>query len=158
MLALPHRILTIEGHSELVRRNLRFIVRSLAVIALGFILLTWWALEWSGVAVLETRVADGGVRSTHVWYAEPDGELWVEAGTPENGWYLDVQDDAAVSFSSLERSGEYLAETIPGDFARLRIRSLLREKYGFRDWWISLIFDTSHSVAVRLVAQRSESR
>ncbi len=69
-----------------------------------------------------------------------------------------MQDDPAVSFSSLKRSGEYLAETISGDIARLRMRSLLREKYGFRDWWISLTFDTSHSVAVRLVAQRSESR
>ena len=136
---------------------MRFIVRSVPVAVLGFILLTWWALEWSGVAVLETRADDGSVRSTHIWYAEPDGELWVEAGTPENGWFVDIQEEPAVSFSALERSGEFIAEAIPGDAAHLRIRSLLREKYGFRDWWISIVFDTSHSVAVRMVSQPSRS-
>jgi hypothetical protein len=32
--------------------------------ALG--LITWWALESSGVAVLEARTIDGSLRSTHV--------------------------------------------------------------------------------------------
>jgi hypothetical protein len=127
------------------------------MIAVGFVLLTWWALESSGVAVLETQSADGSVRSTHVWYAEPDGELWVEAGTPENGWFVDVHEDPMVSFSTPERSGEYVAEKIPGDDTHLRIRGLLREKYGFRDWWIGVLFDTSHSVAVRLISQPSGS-
>jgi len=31
------------------------------------------------------------------------------------------------------------------------LQIFLREKYGFRDWWIGVIFDTSQSVAVRMV-------
>ena len=135
----------------------RRIAAVVALIVLGFVLLTWWALECNNVAVLETQSADGGVRSTHVWYAEPDGELWIEAGTPENGWYVDVQQDPMVSFSSPERSGEYVAQPIPGDEAHLRIRGLLRKKYGFRDRWIGVLFDTSQSVAVRMVSQSSNS-
>lgn len=125
--------------------------------ALGFLLITWWALESGGVAVIETRADDGSLRSTHVWFVEPDGELWVEAGTPENGWYLDVLRDPALSFSADRRSGRYLAERVPGDEtnetggAHARVRSLLREKYGFRDFWISLIFETSNSIAMRLI-------
>ena len=121
-----------------------------------FVLFTWWALESSGVATIQTRMPDGGTRSTHVWYAEPDGELWIEAGTPENTWYVDVQRDPGVTLSmgdsEPDRSSDaYEAQTIPGEAAHQRIRSLLREKYGIRDRWIDLLFDTSRSIAVRLV-------
>lgn len=143
------------GKLELIARRMAAVV---ALTVLGVVLLTWWALEWSGIAILETRSADGAVRSTHVWYAEPHGELWIEAGTPENDWYVDVQEDPRVSFSALERSGEYVAQTISGHEAHLRIRDLLREKYGFRDWWIGVLFDTSQSVAVRMVSQSPNSR
>jgi hypothetical protein len=136
--------------------GMRIAVGGIVVIVSSFILFTWWALEWDGVAILETRTADGGVRSTHVWYAEPDGELWVEAGTPQNGWYVDVQKDAMVSFRTSERSGDYIAEPIAGEDAHRRIRRLLREKYGLRDWWIDVLFDTSHSIAVRMVSPSSD--
>lgn len=119
---------------------------------LGFVILTWLALEAGGVAIVETEAADGSTRSTHVWFAMPDEEIWIEAGTPENGWYVDIQNRAALTLSTDEAklSGDYLAEPLPGDASHQRIRALLREKYGLRDWWIALLFDTSHSVAVRL--------
>jgi hypothetical protein len=121
------------------------------LIAVSFVLFTWWALESGGVAVIETRMPNGLMRSTHVWFAEPNGQIWLEAGTPLNDWYVDIQKESAVSFSTAEQSGEYIAETIPGEPAHLRIRSLLREKYGIRDRWIDVVFDTSGSIAVRLV-------
>jgi hypothetical protein len=112
---------------------------------------TWWALESSGVAILETCAVDGSLRSTHVWFAERDGELWLEAGAPDNAWYRDVQRDPRVSFTASERSGRYLAERVDEPGARDQIRSLLRTKYGLRDWWVTVLFDTSRSIAVRLV-------
>jgi len=137
---------------------MKILLRVLLGISIAFVLTTWWALESGGVAVVETRTEEGSIRSTHVWYAEPNGELWIEAGTPENGWYLDIQREPALSFSAAGRSGQYLAERVPEANAHARIRSLLREKYGFRDWWISLIFETSDSVAVRLRDGRDEMR
>ena len=119
--------------------------------AVFFAMLTWWSLESGGVAILDSQTANDTVRSTHVWYAESNGELWVEAGTPQNPWFMDVQDDPAVRLLTAEGSTEYIAEIIPGEDAHNRIRSLLREKYGFRDWWIGAIFDTSQSIAVRMV-------
>ena len=76
-----------------------------ALITLGsslavFGLVTWWALEASGVAVIETYTPDGTLRSTHVWFAEPDGELWLKAGTPDNPWFQDIQQNPTVSFSA----------------------------------------------------------
>ncbi len=131
--------------------RLRVALVALALVVVAFIGVTWWALEASGVAVVETRAPDGSLRSTHVWFAEPEGELWLEAGTPTNGWYVDVQDDPRVSFRAPERSGEYEARAVAEPGAHGRIRALLREKYGLRDWWIGVLFDTSRSVAVRLV-------
>jgi hypothetical protein len=112
---------------------------------------TWWALESGGVAVVETRTPEGGLRATHVWYAEPAGELWLEAGTPENPWFRDVLADPQLGFRAGERQARYTARVIEDPAGRDRIRALLRQKYGLRDRWVGLLVDTSRSVAVRLV-------
>ena len=112
---------------------------------------TWWALESSGVAVIETRTPGGTVRSTHVWYTEPDKDLWLEAGTPENAWFQDVQQNPVLSFRANGRSARYVARPVDDPSGHSRIRSLIREKYGFRDRWVGLVVDTSRSVAVRLL-------
>jgi len=129
---------------------MKIAITSLAATLAALVALTGWALESGGVATLETHGPDGRVRSTHVWYAEVDGELWLEAGTPENGWYVDVQRDALVTFSADGTSGRFVAEPVEGAAAHEQIRSLLRVRYGWRDRWVALLFDTSRSVAVRL--------
>lgn len=129
---------------------------ALALLLAVGVLVTWWALESSGVAVIETRAADGTIRSTHVWYAEPDGDLWLEAGTPDNPWYRDVQADPVVSFTADRRSGRYTADSIANPSGHEKIRSLFREKYGLRDWWIGLLMDGSDSIAVRLTSAEAE--
>jgi hypothetical protein len=130
-------------------------IRISILIAVSFVLFTWWALESGGVAVIETTMPNGQTRSTHVWFVDTNGDIWIEAGTPENTWYVEIQAESTVSFTAAERSGRYIAETIPGETAHLRIRSLLREKYGIRDRWIDFIFDTSKSIALRLVPKSS---
>ena len=125
----------------------------LAALAAAFGATTWWALESGGVAVIETQTPAGTVRSTHVWYTEPDGELWLEAGTPENAWFQDVLRSPAVTFKASARVSRHTAEPIDTPSAHSEIRSLIREKYGLRDLWVGLIVDTSRSVAVRLGAE-----
>lgn len=111
---------------------------------------TFWALESGGVATITTTRDDGSSRSTHVWYAVDGGDIWLEAGTPENGWFLDAQrvPEALVVIDG--RPARYVVEPDRSATARERIRSLLRDKYGVRDRWVALLFDTSRSVAVRL--------
>ena len=127
------------------------------LLLLAFVGLTWWALESSGVAVLETRRPDGSTRSTHVWHVTHNGEVWLEAGTPENAWFQDVEGSPRVWLWLEGPSTEYLAEPVRESSGHTTIRSLLREKYGFRDWWVGLLFDTSRSVAVRLLPQTQGS-
>jgi hypothetical protein len=86
-----------------------------------------------------------------VWYTEPKEELWLEAGTPENAWFQDVQQNPVLTFIANGSSARYAARPVHDPSAHTRIRSLIREKYGFRDRWVGLIADTSHSVAVQLL-------
>lgn len=129
---------------------MRRVLLALAAGALGAAGFTLFALEAGGVAVAETRRADGTPRETHVWYAEVDGEIWLEAGTPENAWFVDVQRDPALALRTDAGTARYVAEPLPNPDGHERIRVELREKYGLRDAWIGLVFDTSRSVAVRL--------
>ena len=122
-----------------------------ATLLAAFGAVTWWALESRGVAVIETRTADDSVRFTHVWYTEPNGELWLEAGTPGNGWFIDVQENPDVRFEANGQSAPYIARPVEELSGHDRIRSLIRAKYGFRDRWVGLVVDTSRSVAVRLL-------
>ncbi len=122
-----------------------------ATLVVAFGATTWWALESGGVAVIETRTPEGSVRSTHVWYAEPSEELWLEAGTPENAWLQDVQQHPVLTFRANGLSARYFAGPVNDPTGHTRIRSLIREKYGFRDRWVGLMVDTSRSVAVRLL-------
>ncbi len=123
----------------------------IATLVAAFGATTWWALESSGVAVIETRTPRGDTRSTHVWYTEPSEQLWLEAGTPENPWFQDIQQEPVLTFRADGRSARYAARPVHGPSGHTRIRSLIREKYGFRDRWVGLIVDTSRSVAVQLL-------
>ena len=122
-----------------------------AVLVAAFGATTWWALESGGVAVIETLTPEGRIRSTHVWYTEPDEELWLEAGIPENPWFQDVRRHPILTFRADGRPARYVTRPVDGPSGHTRIRCLIREKYGFRDWWVGLIVDTSRSVAVQLL-------
>jgi hypothetical protein len=119
-----------------------------ALVVLGFG--TWAALEWSGVAIVTTRPAEGGERRTHVWFVESEGELWFEAGAPENPWFVDVKENPRISVEGSGIGGEYTAEVVPGRPAARRVRELLQEKYGLRDLWVGIFVDSASSTAVRL--------
>lgn len=102
------------------------------------------------MAVVETRRPDGGTRTTHVWFVEEAGVLWLEAGAPENAWFVDVQREPALRLRASGVSGRYRAHPVPDPVRRAAVRARLREKYGLRDAWVGLFVDASRSIAVRL--------
>ena len=133
--------------------TIRIAASAIVLVLVSFAATIWWALESFGVATVETQRPDGSPRQTHVWYVEPDGELWLEAGSPENGWFRDVLENPALSFHAERRSGRYRAEPLDTEAAHQEIRSLIRARYGFRERWVGLLVDTSRSVAVRLAPE-----
>lgn len=135
---------------------MRVLVR-VAVALLGAVLVfvgvTAWALEWSGVAVVETRQPDGGVRETRVWYVhDEEGRLLLEAGAQASPWLADVRARPELVFVRDDRRETRHARIRPNPEGHLDIRRRLREKYGLRDAWIGLVFDLSETVQVELAA------
>jgi hypothetical protein len=64
----------------------------------------------------------------------------------------------ALTWLALESGGVAVVETLrPDEGPHRRIRALLRKKCGLRDWWIAAVFDTSHSIAVRLIPISSDT-
>ncbi len=126
-----------------------------AALVVGFIALGWLALEAGGVAIVETRAEDGSTRATHVWFVEPDGELWLEAGLPENSWFADLGRDPRLHLRADGREGDYEAERRDDAESRARVRALLAEKYGLRDRFVGYFVDQSRSLVVRLVPASS---
>jgi F420H(2)-dependent quinone reductase len=132
-----------------ILRPVRRLAAALALAAALFAGTTWLALEGRDVAVLRTGSASAP-RTTRVWVAEADGARWLEAATPERAWYRDVLADPIVALEHGGATGRYRAAPEPGAEGHLRIRALLRSKYGWADGFVGLLQDTSRSVAVRL--------
>lgn len=124
---------------------------SALALVVAFVAITWLALEAGGVAIVETRAEDDSARATHVWFVEPDGELWLEAGSKQNPWFADLGRDPQLSLRVDGRVRRYVAERRDDAESRARVRALLREKYGLRDAWVGLFVDQSQSLVVRLV-------
>ena len=125
------------------------LVTSIALLA--FIAVTYLALESGGVVTVETSRSSGGeTRSTHIWYIEHDGTILLEAGHPDNPWVQDLTHSATVKLSGGGIDGHYSYSISDEPTARTKIRTLMRSKYGWRDSWIALLFDTSQSRLPRL--------
>jgi len=125
-------------------------VVALAALAVLFGAVTWLALEGNEVAVLRTRTPAGGFDETRVWVADADGAALIEAANSERPWYQSLRTHPEVELLRDGAPLRYRALPEPGPEGRERIRTLLREKYGWADWWVSLLQDTSDSVLVRL--------
>lgn len=137
----------LDAMKPLMRAMLVFAV---ALLAFGGV--TWFALEGHDVAILRTKAADGAARETHVWVADEDGTLFLEAATPERAWLLEAQAQPAVELVHAGATTRYRAVPEPGAAGHAKIRRLLRAKYGWADQWVALLQDTSRSLAVRLEA------
>lgn len=124
-----------------------------AAAAAAFAAITGLALEWSGVAVVTTRTAAGAPRATHVWFADIDGEIWLEAGAPENPWFQDAQANPRLQ---LALPGAPLLDVVAvpdaSAEAKRRVREALHAKYGWRDAWVGLFVDAARSLPVRAAA------
>jgi hypothetical protein len=129
---------------------IRALVIAVAVVVTGLAAITYLALELGEVAIVETVNADGtGMRQTHVWYVHQADTLYLEAGHPDNPWVRDLEQMQNLTLAGKDVGGKYLFEYSQNPPDHDRIRKMMRRKYGWRDWWIGVVFDTSQS---RLIA------
>jgi hypothetical protein len=123
---------------------------TLLLVALAFAAITLYALEGREVVVLRTRAPDGALRETRTWVVDADGALWIEAAFAERPFLQQLLADPEVELERAGRVRRYRALPVPNPEGHERIRRLLADKYGWADWWVGLLQDTSGSIAVRL--------
>jgi len=124
---------------------------SLASLIFLLLVTTYIALEQSDVLVVETF--DKSLqqpRYTHIWFVESEGGIYLEAGHPQNPWVQDLANQHTIGIQGDNLDGWYAFNIDKSDEAHLNIRTLMREKYGWRDWWIAVLFDTSQSQLLTL--------
>ena len=133
--------------------------RTLAVVgaALGlgllFFLSQLAASESGEVVVLHSRGDDDSAHTTRIWIVDDaEGRSWIRGGKG-GGWTSRVVANGEIE---VERGGErrrYRAIAVDEPETRRRISDLMREKYGWGDWWVAVtLFDAERegSLAIRL--------
>ena len=133
-----------------VRLHVQALLVALATLGLVLLLATFWMLRSSTFAILRNEHQNGPARETRVWYAENDGELWIEAASPEREFLEDLRANPTVVLIRDGVDGVFHAEIVDTSEAREHVRGLLRAQYGWRDIWVELFTDPSQAVPVRL--------
>ncbi len=129
---------------------LRRVVTGLLGLLVLFVTITWVALESSGVITVTTLSVNGDKRQTHVWYVKEGNRLALEAGHPDNPWVKDLSNQTTIAVAGESLDGRYTYTTDLSPEGHREIRNLMRQKYGWRDWWVDLLFDTSQSGLLEL--------
>ena len=122
----------------------------LLAFGLAFAATTLYALEGREVVVLRTKAADGSLRETRTWVADADGSAWIEAAFADRPFYQQLLADPQIEVVRGGIVRRYRAVPMPNPDGHVRIRHMLADKYGWADWWVGLLTDTSGSIAVRL--------
>ena len=129
------------------------LVAALIVLIVCFAGLTLLALESGGVVTVRTTDADSGlVRTPRIWFVEHADNLYLEAGHPNNPWVRDLARVQQLRLDGQGLDGDYSFQIGREAAEHQLIRRLMQEKYGWRDWWIGLVFDTSASQLVTIQA------
>ncbi len=131
-------------------RMLKPLLSVVVLLAMAFIAVTFIALEQDGVILVETRAEDGTPRVTHVWFAEDQGGVYLEAGNPNNPWVGDLESLKQIRITGEALDGDYEFSVHDTPEHHQAIRTLMRAKYGWRDAWIDILFDTSQSSLIEL--------
>ena len=133
-------------------RTTRRIVGLLLFVALSFAGLTYLALESGDVVTVTTiNAATGSPRETRIWFVFEDDQLYLEAGNPANPWVQDLAKMTTLTLSGAGLDGAWEFSRMTGRESHLKIRSMMRKKYGWGDWWIGLVFDTSKTELLRVM-------
>ncbi len=111
------------------------------------------ASESGEVVLLHSLGSDGSAHTTRIWIVEDaEGRSWIRGGKG-GGWTGRVLANGEVEIERDDERRAYQAIAVDEPETRRRISALMREKYGWGDWWISLtLFDPQRedSLAVRL--------
>jgi hypothetical protein len=117
------------------------------------IVFSWWtiqmvAAESGEVVIVTTTDLEGRPHETRLWIVDHAGAGWLRAGADVAGWYQRLSAVPEVVVERGERSVPYL--TLPQPWQKETINRLMAEKYGWAEWYISLVVNRDRSIPIRL--------
>ena len=114
----------------------------------GFFGLIMFASESGEVVTLTTTNTDGDSKRTRLWVVDHDGTAWLRAGDPASRWLARIQQSES---TVVERDGVSASVNASVDeSAAGTVNSLMREKYGWADKLIEVVFGRDDAIAIRL--------
>lgn len=123
----------------------------LAAAALLFVISVLAASEGGEeIVTLTTVESDGSELATRLWIVDDGGFAWLRSGMPDTRWLRQIESIPEVVVERGDEAIRHQAVPVRDSKVRDRIHSLMRNKYGWADRWVSLIRDGTQSVAVRL--------
>lgn len=117
---------------------------------LAFAAATLLALEGREVVVLRTFDRHGQVRETRIWIADDQEASYIEAANSDRPFLDDIAVNPVVEIQRHGTTQRRTATVLEQPTGHELIRRLLRERYGWADWWVGLLTDTSRSFGIRL--------
>ena len=106
------------------------------------------ASEVGEVVILTTVDATGEPVETRLWVVDLDGRTWLRSGSPQSGWFRRLKANPMIQVERGGQSYGYRGVLVPA--RRDDVNDLIREKYGWSDAYISLLFGRDDAVPVRL--------
>ena len=123
-------------------------VLGVVLVLLGLVItLEIIASESGEVVVVTTRDGDT-TATTRLWVVDHDGSAWLRSGSPQSGWYQRMQAEPRVQVERQGVTSGALVVAVPAEQAT--INRLMRDKYGWADQYISMLFGREDAVPLRL--------
>lgn len=124
------------------------ILSVIVLLAALWFLIQMIASETGEVVVLTSTDSLDKPVETRLWLVEHEGAWYLRAGHAQAGWYQQILAQPQIK---LERNAQNLAYTAqPQAELKARINQLMRDKYGWRDAYISFFFSRDAAIPVLL--------
>ena len=106
------------------------------------------ASESGEVVVLTTTDTAGTSHQTRVWVVDHAGTTWLRAGAEVQAWYGRLLEHPEVEVERDDNRQRYTA--VPQPVNRKLINDLMRDKYGWADQFIGVLFGRDDAIPIRL--------
>ena len=124
------------------------VVATLVAVMLVWFMAQLAASETGEVVVLTTTDSKGDTAQTRLWVFDFEDNQYLRAGYAGSGWYINLLSNPSVVVVRDDISSTYTA--VPAPELRDVGNQLMRDKYGWRDAYISLFFGRDASIPIRL--------
>ncbi len=127
------------------------IIGGLVVVLVLVIAVQFIASESGEVVVVTTTDADGVSAETRLWVVDHEGSAYLRSGSPQSGWFQRMQANPTIGVVRGETSMRATVE--PDVSLRDTVNDLMREKYGWADAYISMLFGRADATPIRIVPE-----